>query len=213
MKYLLKLYKENKAFVIPYLLFVILALTARFLYDKASVHIFINSHNSPIADQIFYYLTYLGTGWALIVAIVLLVFVKRGTAGGLLLSGLVMNLVVQTLKYSIESFRPVRYFAFYVQDYSLHLVEGVKMHYVHSFPSGHAATAFAIFFFLSGLTKNNVLKFTFFVIALAIAFSRVYLSQHFLLDIVAGSAIGVLSSTLGLWWTDKYPQVLSRERK
>jgi len=59
-----------------------------------------------------------------------------------------------------------------------------------SFPSGHAATSFA---------AATVLAFAFprlapalFVLAAAVAFSRVYVGVHYPLDIVGGAALGVL---------------------
>jgi undecaprenyl-diphosphatase len=59
-----------------------------------------------------------------------------------------------------------------------------------SFPSGHAATSFA---------AATVLTFAFprlgpalFLLAAAVAFSRVYVGVHYPLDILGGAALGVL---------------------
>jgi membrane-associated phospholipid phosphatase len=91
--------------------------------------------------------------------------------------------------------RPAGYFQDTVQ---LHLVEGVRLLYGHSFPSGHSASAFALFLTLSVLSRNRFIQVISFVLACAVAYSRVYLSQHFLSDILAGSLIGVIG-TLGLY--------------
>ena len=77
-----------------------------------------------------------------------------------------------------------------------HIVSGVHMHSSYSFPSGHAATIFAMCLILAGFTRNKTLKILFLFIAFLVAFSRVYLSQHFLTDMYAGSFIGILSSVL-----------------
>jgi len=62
----------------------------------------------------------------------------------------------------------------------------------HSFPSGHSASAFALCLSLAIILKKRVWQLAMFLAAITIAYSRVYLSQHFLVDIWAGSAIGTL---------------------
>ena len=74
----------------------------------------------------------------------------------------------------------------------LHLVEGVKTHAMNSFPSGHTITAFAVFMILILIVKNNFLKALFVVVAILAGWSRVYLSQHFLGDVLSGALIGSL---------------------
>lgn len=60
-----------------------------------------------------------------------------------------------------------------------------------SFPSGHATAAFVVFSALAFSTESKLAKVIFFIIALNAAFSRMYLSQHWLVDIVTGSLIGI----------------------
>jgi undecaprenyl-diphosphatase len=59
-----------------------------------------------------------------------------------------------------------------------------------SFPSGHSMTAFALCASLS--LSYPVLLPSLVICALSIALSRIVLGMHFLSDVIAGSALGVL---------------------
>ena len=60
----------------------------------------------------------------------------------------------------------------------------------HSFPSGHAATSFACAATLARFVSRRG-QIMLYVLAAAIAYSRVYVGVHYPLDVVAGAAIGL----------------------
>ena len=57
-----------------------------------------------------------------------------------------------------------------------------------SFPSGHAATSFACATVLAAFAPRWAVAF--FVLACAIAYSRLYVAVHYPLDVVGGAALG-----------------------
>jgi undecaprenyl-diphosphatase len=57
-----------------------------------------------------------------------------------------------------------------------------------SFPSGHAATSFAAATILSFAFPKAAPAF--FILAAAVAYSRVYVGVHYPLDVIAGAALG-----------------------
>ena len=64
-----------------------------------------------------------------------------------------------------------------------------------SFPSGHAAGAFAVAAFVAFEARVHVAaKIALFVLAAGIAVSRVVLGVHFPSDIAAGAALGTVAS-------------------
>ena len=80
------------------------------------------------------------------------------------------------------------------------LVPGVDLHHQFSFPSGHTTTAFAILVLAGLISGKRWITFLLILLAWMVGLSRVYLSQHFLMDILAGSFIGLLSALLFYWY-------------
>lgn len=62
----------------------------------------------------------------------------------------------------------------------------------YSFPSGHATIAFAGTAILAAFNPKR--KKYFYLLALMIAFSRVYLGYHYVLDVITGAILGALVS-------------------
>lgn len=71
-----------------------------------------------------------------------------------------------------------------------------------SFPSGHSVFIFTPLALLNEI--NIKIKGFFLLIAIIIAFSRLYLRVHYLTDIVAGALIGYLSGLLAIYLNELY---------
>lgn len=166
--------------------------------DKVALHLKINAYvGNPVIDAFFKYFTHVGDGIfaVLLGLVVLLLNVRKGIF--VLSAYIVSGLFTSFLKnYCFDINRPHFVFDYFVQDATVKYVEGVDMVGLNSFPSGHATSAFAVFTCLALITNNQFLKFVFFMLALTSAFSRTYLSQHWLVDITFGSIIGTITATL-----------------
>lgn len=171
-------------------------------YGKGPSHLVVNEWHSPMADVFFKYVTHLGDGAIFAVVILILLFVKIRWAFYELFAAVMTLIFVFITKQVIFNGAP-RPTKFFENSETLHLVEGVKMHAMNSFPSGHTITAFAVFIILAMLVKKNYLKVFFTAVAILAGFSRVYLSQHFLEDIFLGSLIGVAIALFSCTLVDK----------
>jgi membrane-associated phospholipid phosphatase len=74
-------------------------------------------------------------------------------------------------------------------------VPGYELRSWNSFPSGHTISAFGLFCMMAFFLKNNYLKILVMLVAVLVAYSRVYLMQHFYVDVYVGSMIGVAMAT------------------
>jgi membrane-associated phospholipid phosphatase len=121
----------------------------------------------------------------------------------LVLVFIVSGFVVQILKRTVfaDIVRPVEFFK-NIAD--LYLVPGIKQNCCNSFPSGHSATAFGMMVMFALVAKKNYVKMLVLFLACLIAYSRMYLSQHFLIDIMAGSFIGTITAVLFYNWGNKW---------
>ena len=129
----------------------------------------------------------------------LLILLYRISAGLVSLVGLgICGLTVSLLKTYIftQSQRPK--LAFWDQRGMIHFVDGIYINIEHSFPSGHALTAFFCFTLLTllrfGASVFNQCVFA--IAAILAAYSRVYLAHHFVGDILAGACTGVVYAFL-----------------
>ncbi|HMN06033.1 MAG TPA: phosphatase PAP2 family protein [Flavobacteriales bacterium] len=149
--------------------------------------------------------TELANGWVpVILALVLLrkswrTFLMMGLGTGL------SAIAVQLLKHLVFAGydRP----AMFLEEMpGLQLVAGMDLHHHFSFPSGHSTAAFSMCLALAVVIGNRAAAIGLAVLAALLAFSRVYLSQHFTEDILAGALVGTVVTTavFGLLYQGRY---------
>jgi membrane-associated phospholipid phosphatase len=200
-----KLLSTNYWFFLPYSVFLMICGVLLVSFSKPELHILLNKAHSPFFDVFFKYMTHLGDGTVIAILAAIFLFVNYRYFFAFLLGSLSTALVVNLFKKVIftEMYRPAKYFELF-ETYKLHLVEGVNQHSLQSFPSGHTASAFSVFLMLALVTKNNWGKFFLFLVAVIVAYSRVYISQHFVVDITAGSILSVLFMGFAFVWVEKW---------
>ncbi len=186
----------NRPFLLLHLIFILVGSVVLMLVPKGEEVLWVNQHHQPILDTFFYWATMIGDGWMYALVAMALLFVRVGYGVLTIVCFAATGLTVQLFKKIVfaDMVRP----KVFLEGFDLHFVEGVKMLSQHSFPSGHSATAFSLFFLLSVLVKNKNWGFAFALTAVAAGFSRIYLAQHFLADVIVGSVVGVAITMLVL---------------
>jgi len=147
---------------------------------------------AKVLNRFFYFLTLIYRGGAAWYALLLLILTWRPRLGKHLLReiALPLGLAIWLVEYPIKAyFRRHRPFITIVQA----IVIGRKPQ-SWSFPSGHAATAYAGAWLFSRYLPRW--RGPLYLVATLTAFSRVYLGAHYPGDIVAGSTLGVLFAWL-----------------
>jgi membrane-associated phospholipid phosphatase len=130
--------------------------------------------------------------------VVYCIFFNRSLTVAAVLSILICLVLTHFFKRVIfpDALRPLSLEA---QQYALHKVSGVHINRVHSFPSGHTATAFATALLVVSVLKRGALTFLFMLIPFFVGYSRVYLAQHYVSDVLGGMLIGIITAILSLW--------------
>lgn len=198
----LKFINNLKIFLIVYLLFIAFVAFMIVSFGKIDIHLFINKNlTSTFADFFFKYATYLGDGVFAALILIALFIKDKKFALEFGVSWLIVIIIVQLFKRWL--FADIDRPGAVIGLENLHLVEGVKLNLHHSFPSGHTATAFVVFSFFATKIKNIVWQLFFLILAIIVAFSRVYLSQHFVTDVLIGSIIGIFFTLLTVYLFEK----------
>ena len=129
---------------IAYLVLLMIVFGLQYVYPKLELHLLLNSHHTGIQDTFFKYYSMMAEGPIYVLALLPLLWKKIKLTIFFALCELTGGGVLQILKHTFSSDRPVSAFEHY-QDVALPLVQGVEMHHSNSFPSGHASTFFVFF--------------------------------------------------------------------
>jgi membrane-associated phospholipid phosphatase len=171
---------------------------ALLIEGRESLFLNINHLRSSTFDPIFAYGTKLGEGLGvlLIISALLLIAARHAVLAAFVFAGtgLLTILTKQTLWPNKD--RP---YAFFEKDL-VQTVEGAEFFRNNSFPSGHTITAFAMFGLLALMYgKRPWVSVVCFLAAIVVAWSRMYLGQHFYEDVWVGSMIGFAGMLVIVW--------------
>jgi len=197
--------KKNQAkwYIFYYLILTGICASVFFSFQKGQLELMVNAYHHSFLDELFILVTFFGDGVVLVPIIVLLSLNRFSYAIFMLWTALVHMIIVFLSKNLFFKGAPRP--AEFLKDVDFYQIPGFKLHHWNSFPSGHTATAFALTCGLAIIfSKNRNLQVALLLIGCLIGFSRVYLMQHFFVDVWAGSMVGVCSALIGREITIRY---------
>jgi len=197
MKTLRAILDSNRLFFVCWMLFFIVGLVLVLTIGKAAAFVDLNPYHRTTLDQVFMWITWLGDGVFSVLVIVFFLIRRRWSKAVQVTAAFLLSaLVAQILKNLFSMPRPKEFFAPGVYPY---FIEGYTHHGFASFPSGHTTSIFALATMLAIFTPNQRYKLAYFLGAVLVGYSRIYLGQHFLNDVLMGSAVGTVMAVLVHW--------------
>ena len=140
---------------------------------------------TPIGDNVMCFVTKLGNAGILwiVLAIILLLFPKTRRSGLIVIVALILDIILCNgiLKNVFSRVRPC--------DVNTAIQLLIPRPHDYSFPSGHTAAAFTTVSALYFAGERQIWKPTL-VLAILVAFSRLYLYVHYPTDVLGGILVG-----------------------
>ena len=206
----------NPYFIFPFIIWMVAGGFLLRAYGKQELFTIINTRSSDIGDMVMYYITVLGQAEIIIPLLLLLMVIPAFRNWWYFVTAALCNLVPFFIQHFIKTWLNLPRPRLLIQDTSqIHYLPHWPVLLHTSFPSGHSEGAFSFFCFLSLLLPAVYRKygFLFFLFALSVCYSRIYLAAHFFEDVYVGSLIGTVATTLVFSVMYKYREVFFKKKR
>ena len=185
---------SNPYFIIPFILWVAAGAVLLLCYSRHYLFFAINTANTHAMDVAMYYITFLGQGEVIVPALLLLMLLPKYRNRWYFFTAILCNLLPFFIQQGLKTFfdHPRPRLLYYYDVSHMHFLPDWPVLLHRGFPSGHSQGAFSFFCFLTLLlpARYNKLGVLFFLLALSVCYSRIYLTAHFFEDVYVGSILG-----------------------
>lgn len=201
--------REYRWYFYPAGIFLVAAAIAAGTLPYGEEILFLNDLRFEPFNTLFRMITGLGEPYMWVIAVVYYLVRNRRMAVPVIAAGLLVIPVSYIVKDKAGTDRPYTHFQNIGKSDQVVVVPGVALNRGKtSFPSGHTMSAFGLYCMLALLSagKNRDLLLTLAVLSVLTGVSRIFLVQHFLIDVIGGAILGMMISTL-VWkaWKTKSP--------
>lgn len=186
-----------------YFISLLIVLTCTLIFictlKKADGFLLLNIYHTKFLDVLFRIITNLGDGILCIACgVSLFLFRKKKKATTLILAYCSSSILAQVAKRIFDLPRP-RLLLEQMNIQYLNYVPGIDVHSHHSFPSGHTTSAFAMATVMVLVYKKRKLSLPCILLAILVGYSRIYLAQHFPIDVFFGIILGVFCALISYY--------------
>ncbi len=203
--------RENRWFLFVSLAFLASVLLAAWRMPYGDEVICLNSMRREPLNAILSFWTRLGEEplWLLTIAGLAVFKNYRSSLIALLTGAIVMGAAFYS-KTVLETARPMRFLTEHGRAAEVVTVPNIDVFMGNtSFPSGHTMSAFALWGMLAFLSRRRPsVDVACALAACGVGFSRIFLCQHFLVDVGAGCALGLLIFLI-CWQMSQSPRLFS----
>lgn len=142
--------------------------------------------------------TFIGDGIfaGCLAALLVFYFKKKQTGLTLLISFIISSLAIQLTRNFMNAGVPQLYFE---AGTYLNFTGGIGVSDDSGFPSGHTAIAFALTTVLVLMIQNKKWQLPLLLAAMLVGYSRIYLAQHFLSDLIVGALMGTIAAVVSFY--------------
>lgn len=189
--------RQYRLFFALILIFILSGLIIILALPKGEAILRLNGLEVSMLDPFFSQITKLGE-WlgGLIIGLLLLIAKPPKYLFMLLLAIGIAASSAQLLKTQVfsQSNRPSSEYGEQIRQ-----IQGIELHKNYSFPSGHTTAAFCMFSVLAFSMRKKSWQIVSAVLACLVGVSRMYLGQHYLMDVVAGACLGSFIGAMVFW--------------
>lgn len=196
----MKLLREHRWFYLPVAIFLALGALVVVFVPYGNEIIALNPLRQEPLNSIFKFFTWCGEpGSWFAVGLTLLLLGKYRFAVLIAAAGLFTIPLSYISKDKIGTSRPATYFADAGKMQEVVTVPGVELNLGQtSFPSGHTMSAFGLYGLLALMSKRKqwYRQLALALLAILVGISRIFLVQHFMVDVAGGAVLGLGVSAL-----------------
>lgn len=190
-------------FYLPVAIFLLIALVLALTIPYGQEILFFNDLRQEPLNSFFRFVSWWGESWLWFVPGLICLIWRPQVALLIAIAGLIIIPISYVVKDQVGTDRPITYFSNYGMETSVVTVPEVRLNRGQtSFPSGHTMSAFGLYSLIVLILGPTWRKTAFglAILAIMVGISRIFLVQHFLVDVLGGALLGLTISGVVFYW-------------